>query len=412
MGSLYLRGVTWWAKFRDPRDGKIKRRSLETSDERQAGVILSVIERTLSAPVLPTGPMTLDAYATTWIAGRRARGVLTVDEDAARLRLHVLPTLGTRLLGDVTDAHLDELVARLQSTTVAARVGGPKGSKPLAPRSVRNVVDMLHQLLRDARDDGLIARAPKVRRGRLPTKRDADPLWRAGAVFARSEVEALISDERIPADRRTLYAVLFLAGLRFGEAAALRLRAYDREARPLGRLEVVASYSTARGETGPLKTARHGIDRREVPVHPTLASILADWLLSGLPRLLGQPATLDDLLIPSREGSERSVSHGLKRFHEDLARLGLRKRRQHDARRTFISLALADGARADVLRWVTHPPRGQFDAYTSLPWAARCEAVACLRVERRAGVVVPLQGRAAAGAGHNFGHKTDEGPET
>jgi hypothetical protein len=32
---------------------------------------------------------------------------------------------------------------------------------------------------------------------------------------------------------------------------------------------------------------------------------------------------------------------GLRRFHEDLERIGLRARRQHDARRTFISIARA-----------------------------------------------------------------------
>jgi integrase len=66
----------------------------------------------------------------------------------------------------------------------------------------------------------------------------------------------------------------------------------------------------------------------------------------------------DDLIIPSRLGRNRNVNHMLRRFHQDLARLGLRKRRQHDLRRTFISLCLADGARKDVLRWITHGPNG------------------------------------------------------
>ncbi|HEY1548161.1 MAG TPA: hypothetical protein VGG28_10085 [Kofleriaceae bacterium] len=46
----------------------------------------------------------------------------------------------------------------------------------------------------------------------------------------------------------------------------------------------------------------------------------------------------------------------LRRFHEDLKRLHMAKRRQHDARRTFISIARADGARPDILRWATHGP--------------------------------------------------------
>ena len=54
-------------------------------------------------------------------------------------------------------------------------------------------------------------------------------------------------------------------------------------------------------------------------------------------------------------------------------------------RRTFITLALTDGARKDILRWVTHSGNGDIvDLYTSIPWAARCEAVACLKLEVRA----------------------------
>jgi hypothetical protein len=44
----------------------------------------------------------------------------------------------------------------------------------------------------------------------------------------------------------------------------------------------------------------------------------------------------------------------LTRFHADLAMLGARPRRQHDTRRTFISLCLEDGARWDMLPWITH----------------------------------------------------------
>jgi hypothetical protein len=72
----------------------------------------------------------------------------------------------------------------------------------------------------------------------------------------------------------------------------------------------------------------------------------------------------------------------LKRFHQDLERLELRPRRQHDARRTFISLAIADGARKDILRWVTHGPEADIvDLYTTLPWHTLCEEVARLKID-------------------------------
>ena len=93
----------------------------------------------------------------------------------------------------------------------------------------------------------------------------------------------------------------------------------------------------------------------------------------------------DDLIVPSRLGRNRSVNHMLKKFHQDLERIGLRPRRQHDARRTFISLALADGGRKDVLRWITHGPEGGdiIDLYTTLPWHTLCEEVARLKIDLR-----------------------------
>jgi hypothetical protein len=80
----------------------------------------------------------------------------------------------------------------------------------------------------------------------------------------------------------------------------------------------------------------------------------------------------------------------LEDFHEDLERLGLRKRRHYDARRTFISLD--GGASKDLLQGITHPrPADAFDPYRTPAWAVRCEAVGKLRVELHRG-----DGRAAS----------------
>ena len=54
---------------------------------------------------------------------------------------------------------------------------------------------------------------------------DKDPEWRSTAVFTREEVEPLLSDTRLPEDRRVLYAFLFLTVMRIGEAVALRWNA-------------------------------------------------------------------------------------------------------------------------------------------------------------------------------------------
>ena len=135
-----------------------------------------------------------------------------------------------------------------------------------------------------------------------------------------------------------------------------------------------------------------------MPVHPTLAALLAEWKLGGWAAMMGRPPTADDLVVPlppqsegrgrpnPRAGGMRTKSDSFKRFATDLRALGLRHRRGHDLRRTMISLARMDGARADLLQVCTHNPRsgqGTIDLYTSYDWAALCGEVAKLRNRAR-----------------------------
>ena len=61
--------------------------------------------------------------------------------------------------------------------------------------------------------------------------------------------------------------------------------------------------------------------------------------------------------------------------------LGLRTRRLHDARRSFISLSQDDGADPSVIRRITHPGEGDvFSSYTTYSWARLCGEVAKLNI--------------------------------
>ncbi len=368
MGSIFCRGNRLWLKYKNVA-GKWtnKAAGLDVGQEQQAETLLKKTEARVKARIdagetEDSGPLTVERYAADWL---KRRTTTSKADDASRLKLHALPTLKRMRVEEVRPRHVRELVRKLAA-----------GS--LAPRTVRNVYGVLHTMFHDAQVEELIDSNPCVlKRGDLPKKIDKNPTWRPTAVFTRDEVERLISDERIPEDRRVLYAVLLLGGLRFGEGAALKWSSYDAKAIPLGKLVVASSYSVKKKAEKSVKTERP----REVPVHPTLAEVLADWKVGGWARMMGRPAGTDDLLIPSRLGAHRSVNHSLKRFHEDCDRIGLRRRRQHDLRRTFITLARTDGARADVLEVVTHGPRGSIvDVYTSLPWSLLCGEVGKLRL--------------------------------
>ena len=89
----------------------------------------------------------------------------------------------------------------------------------------------------------------------------------------------------------------------------------------------------------------------------------------------------DDLIIPSREGNHRSVNHMLKKFRKDCGKLRMPQRRQHDARRTFVSLARAGGANPDALKVFTYgSSQAIIDAYTTFPWTALCDPMLCVRL--------------------------------
>lgn len=377
MGTVYKRGNKLWIGYIDLTGRqRCVSSGFSVGEETHANKLLKKIEAKLAREradgARPDGPLTVRRYAAQWIEARQREGLWSVRDDEARLRLHALPALGDLVLRDVRPRHFQDLFLNLKS-----KVGSEKTQ--LAPVTVRHVYGVLHSMFECAVADELIDSNPCVlKKNALPKKIDKNPVWRSGAIFKREEVISAISDVRIPEDRRVLYALEFLGGMRFGEVAALRWNHYQNDLAPLGKLVIARSYNTRRRVEKDVKTQRP----REMPVHPTLARILARWWDSGWEKAFGRAPTAADLIVPSRSGMHRNSNHMLKRFHEDLERVGLPPRRQHDARRTFISLARADGARGEILEWCTHSPKGDIiSLYTTLPWATFCEEVLKLKIE-------------------------------
>jgi integrase len=377
MGCIYSRGNSLWIKFKNEAGSwQCKASGFKVGDERKAKALLERVENLVSAgqSAKNDGPLTVRSWAEMWLETRRAKGVLTVRHYHARVRDHILPVIGHMRLDAVRVSHIMEIVARA------------RGAK-LAPRTVRHIYFVAHAMFRKAVQHELIVANPcSIDKDDLPAKVDKNPEWRARAIHTRDELEALISDKRIPEWRRMFWALLFLTGMRFGEGAARRWRHYDPDAKPLGKLVVNTSYNNYFKIEKEPKTKQ----QRDVPVHPVLAALLAEWKLGGWERAMGRKPTDDDLIVPCPEPGKHFGRHledrnMLRRFHRDLETLGMRWRRQHDTRRTFISLCLSDGARKEILKWVTHsrPQQDQMDDYTTLLYAPLCDEVAKLKVQLR-----------------------------
>lgn len=369
MGSTYVRGRTIWFRFKGA-DGLWDSASsgLKVGQERRARALLRKLETQIASGLVPVGggPLTFALWAKKWIDERKH----LVDDwkgDEAMLRLHVTPRIGKLPLADVRPRHLVELARALR--------------KSHAPKTVYNVYSCVTACFRDAALADLIEASPCIlTKHQLGPKMDKDPEWRATAKFGRAELELLISDTRIPMDRRVLYGLEGIGALRHGEAAGLRWRHLDSSLEPLAALIVATSYNKGRTKT---KGTRY------MPVHPTLAAMLAEWKLAGWAEMFGRKPTEDDLVVPlepgaKREGDMRSRCNSRERLIKDLATLGLRHRRGQDLRRTMISLARSDGAIKDILRRGTHkPPKEVIEGYTTFEWDVLCREVEKLRIQRR-----------------------------
>ncbi len=325
-------------------------------------------ESATTAPLMPT----VLQHARAWIALQRYESA-SKDADSIE-RYLVKAELAAMLVGEVRAKHVLAFIRWLE-----ARPSERGGT--LAPRTVRNIYDVVRRALDGAVIDELLLANPcHALHRKLPAIEDKVPGARQGWVYTRDEVERLVADPALLPDRRVTYAILFLTGCRFGELAALRWKDWNRTLQPLTRLTLWRAIKSVSKREAQTKTGAVKL----VPVHPTLETVLAKWHATGWKELMGRDPTDDDLVMPSRRGNARGVHAGNRYLREDSVRLSMRARHQHCTRHTLISLAQDDGADGSVLRWITHaPPRSAFDGYTRQQWGRLCAELGKLNIALR-----------------------------
>ncbi len=362
--GVYARGTRLWIRYKDEKGEWINERTgYAVGEEDKAGRYFARLdslarEAEKSQKTRATGKgasLTLEDFIERWLEERKGLSLASWSDDANRLRKHVVPLIGKIELRAVQPLNIKDVILHHRK------------ENKLAPRTIRHVFATMSIMFSDAVADQHIQISPcVVRKGVLPKKVDKDPDWRATAIYDRSEIEKLISDPKVLEDRRVLYALKALAGLRHGEAARLRWTHFNAQLEPLAGLNL-----------GKTKT---GVPR-SIPVHPALHAALIEWKTAGWERILGRQPTETDLIVPTRNFTMRESPESQQALHADLKLLGLRARRGHDLRRTFITLAQVDGARREVLEAISHGPRGDIvSVYTTFPWPVLCEAIGRLKI--------------------------------
>jgi integrase len=316
---------------------------------------------------------TLTAYVPRWAAHQERRKKRSLPRNLRQLELHVLPTLGAKQLGDVTPSDVLDLCWSLYGPSFGAK-------------SVENVKKVLSSVFTRAQFEQLVDSNPckLIPRGELP-KTGSNP-W---PKYEPEEVAALLTDERIPPDRRVLYALAFYFAVRIGEACGFRFSDWDRTQKPLGLMLIDKQY-----DGQPLKPERDDYKaERRFPVHPEAARLLAWWKLAGFAERFGRPPRDDDPVSPyPRNMKARTLSKASHGLYADEKLTGVEHkpgRLTHGFRKAFISMARAAGANPDVIRTMTHPggSRDILDVYTQWPWTSFCDAVRLVKLPEAAQVI-------------------------
>ncbi len=345
---------------------------LDVGQEAEAERILAAaLEELRSAPPA-TGAATgtLREWGDRWIADRKARGKLEYVHEEGHLKYFVYPTLGSKLLAAIADVELLDWARGLEKQK------GPSGKTP-SPKYIRKITATVRALFKEAVRRHVLERSPCIWEDTDLPELEANSRV-VGAGFELEDVRSLVYDPRVPEDRRVLYAIEFLTGMRTGEAAARTWADWEPVYRgELGRLVAATSYNTRHKLTKATKTRVE----KWIPVHPALAELLERWKAAGWARYWGREPKPEDLIVPAAGGGPRNNSYSWRCFRDDLVTLGIAHQRHYESRSTFINLAEGAGASPEDVHRLTHASLGEAkDLYRRVPqqWPRLCAAVRCI----------------------------------
>jgi integrase len=358
---LYERNGAWYGRWRTPagrphrKIGRARQRGsreglTRTQAEKRLRQLIDGDQPLPAAAGIPTveelGNRLLSRLAA---KGRKRSHIESVD---SHLRVHIVPYFRDIAVDRIDEAKVERFLAALRqksrARTSSTKAKTPEKPKPLAPKTVNNIMGTLHSVLELA----VMTRPPLLQRNpcalvekpEIPEYEDIRFLTQEELEAVLRYVEQLIrKDDRVAVVEYPLYLMAAMTGMRQGELRALRWRDLDWMVQ---RVRVRQNH--VRGEFGTPKSKRGS---RGIPVAARLVGAV-----DALHRASAYNSDDDLVFAHPRSGQPLDRSKVLKRFKKACKRAGVRVVRFHDLRHTFGTRVAASGkvSMRTLQEWMGH----------------------------------------------------------
>lgn len=261
-------------------------------------------------------------YAEGWIEKKvNLKDATRVSYDGI-LKNHLIPYFGQANLSEIKRDDIQNFVKKLIE-------------KKLSPKSINNILLVLHQIFIDAEIDEKIIESPykKIERPRI-NKQEVDCLQTHEIkVF----LKACLDPKENPQNHPFFYTAIF-TGMRRGELLGLRW----------GDIDWVNKRICVRRSLykGKLQEPKSDFSKRDIDMGPRLLKVLTAYRKKQIENFLkrGRQLSGEDFVFCQTDGRPLDPDNLYHRdFQRILARAKLRSIRIHDLRHTFASILVATG---------------------------------------------------------------------
>jgi integrase len=272
----------------------------------------------------------LPEEASWWKANRLSMFKTSTREVmGSHLDKYLIPRFGSLPIAAIDERRVQEFIADMTHV----KYTWPDGvSRKVSPKTIRNVVGVLKQILGKK-----VWRDWNLRFPEIPLKEQR--------YFTEEEMLRIVGAAR--GQWRILFATLASTGLRAGEAFGLHVEDLDLAS---GRIKVQRSMRN--GEEGSLKTKR---GYRVVNIEPALAQMLKQ-------QLGGRSA---GLVFTTRNGTPLEKGNVRRKLIQILKSLNLKPAGLHAFRHGRVSILQSNGVPGDLVKeWVGHSSLQTTSRYT------------------------------------------------